>query len=328
MRTISQLKPLIPGIKHGTGRSSKILPIIFGILIGLFLGHILDFEHETEIDTITKSKINDLYSHKIPDAEKDIYLRCIILIQKKPNKFIEAVKDTYGKRCNETLYFTSIKKLEENFVGQLEIYHIGGNLDPRKYHIFHEILAYTSGMKKKYKNIWSIFLNEQNYLVTANMRHFLSRLSIEKFIIVGRISNIKSFYDYIFPFSSTVMFDINAGLAMSEAAVEKIIQNQYSCSPSHWGIPSYTGKALLQCCKALNFEIWDPVDTENKRLFLSKSPRNLFATSQYAVFGKTFEESQKISECCSDSAIVFGLVNYRDQRVIDYTLEKTRVFGI
>ena len=194
MIAISQLKPLLPNIKHGNGRFSRFWPTVFGILVGLFLGHVLDFEHETEIDTITKTKINDLYSHKTPDLDKDIFLRCIILIQsftEKPHKFVESVKDTYGKRCNETFYFTSIKKLEENFAGQLQIYHIGGNLDPRRYHIFHEILAYTIGIKEKSKNVWSIILNEQNYLVTENMRHFLSRLPADDSVIVGRLTNIK-----------------------------------------------------------------------------------------------------------------------------------------
>uniref|UniRef100_A0A7E4V1Y5 Hexosyltransferase n=1 Tax=Panagrellus redivivus TaxID=6233 RepID=A0A7E4V1Y5_PANRE len=332
MRTLSHLQPLLLGLPSNHKRSVSWWPLIFGLLIGIFLGRILYFEHETELDTAIQAEIKTKYSHKDPDHTADVYLRCIVMVQAatdKPHKFVASVRDTYSKRCNETLYFTSIKKLEQRFSSELEIFHLDGNVDPRQYPLYHDILAYIHSKRKPASdNVWNIILNEQNYLITSNVRHFLSRLSTEDEIIVGRVTDIRSIFDYIFPLSSTVMFNIDAGIILSSAALKKIVLETHDCGPYKWGMPLYTGKALLQCAKTMGFQIWDPIDEEKKRTVIGKSPRNTFAVGKYAIFGRTYEEARKTSDCCSESAVLFGLVNYRDQRVLEYALEKVRVFGL
>ena len=67
------------------------------------------------------------------------------------------------------------------------------------------------------------------------------------------------------------MFDINAGLAISSSAVKKIIKTKNTCAPSSWGMPSFTGKAVLQCCQTTGIEIWDPIDTVFSDSFIKKA---------------------------------------------------------
>lgn len=131
--------------------------------------------------------------------------------------------------------------------------------------------------------------------------------------------------NYIFP-TQTELFQIDAGLVLSAQAIRNICKNQ-ACSPLNWNMPSYTGKALFKCAQILQYELWDPVDEEDKRLFLAKSPRDLFAQSNIATQKKSYKNAQSPG-CCSDQAIIFGSVNYRDQRVLDYALKKVKVFGL
>jgi len=315
----------------GEGRAGNRLswkPLLFGFIVGIFLSNIALFESETNANSSIYEGIGRRHDYS-RSGSTNVSIRCIILVQsttEKPDKFISAIRDTYSKRCNETLFFTSNKELEKQFASEVNIYHVGDNLDQRKYPMVHDILRFIQA-EKHIDNSWTILMNEQNYLVAENMRNFISKLPSNEPSIAGKITDITYVTDVIFS-TQTEMFQLDAGIVISPLATKIIIDDTENCSPSKWTTPLYTGKALLRCARKANFRIWDPIDEEDKRLFLGKSPRNLFAQSNYVLQGKSFEESRQASDCCSDKAVIFGLVNYRDQRVLDYALQSVRVFGL
>ncbi|KAE9555506.1 hypothetical protein FO519_001274 [Halicephalobus sp. NKZ332] len=303
-------------------------PLLFGLIVGFFLSNIAFFESETVAESLIYEGIGR--RHGYAESRTNVTIRCLILIQSATphsDKFISSIRDTYAKRCDETLYFTSNKDLEKQFASEINIYHVERNLDPRKYSLVHDILKFLLSDRKPSNNTWTILMNEQNYLVVENMRDFLSQLPSNEPIIAGKIVDVRSATDFIFP-SQTEMFQLDAGVAISPIAARIIVDDIQNCSPDNWSTPAYTGRALLKCARKTDLRIWDPLDEENKRLFLNKSPRNLFAQSNYVTKGKSFEESRQSSDCCSDKAVIFGLVNYRDQRVLEYALESARVFGV
>lgn len=49
-----------------------------------------------------------------------VFVRCVVLVQRtnpKPHKFVRAVVDTYGRRCNRTLIFSGDEQLQRQFGG-------------------------------------------------------------------------------------------------------------------------------------------------------------------------------------------------------------------
>uniref|UniRef100_A0AC34Q6F4 Uncharacterized protein n=1 Tax=Panagrolaimus sp. JU765 TaxID=591449 RepID=A0AC34Q6F4_9BILA len=304
-------------------------PLIFGIVVGIIFSHVFLLEDENDARMSIYEGINRRHD-EMENGFINVTLRCIIVIQPstlKAEKFITSIRDTYSKSCDEALFFTSDKKLESQFANDINIYHFEGNLDQRWYSTVHKIFTFVEKDKPVKNNTWTVLLNEQNYLVAENLVKFLTKLPSEKSVICGNLIDVTPFMNYIFPVQ-TELFQIDAGLVLSAQAIREVNTNEV-CSPSNWNMPSYTGKALFKCAQMLQFELWDPVDDEEKRLFLAKSPRDLFAQSNIASQEKSYNDAQRSSPgCCSDQAIIFGSVNYRDQRVLDYALKRVKVFGL
>lgn len=167
-------------------------PLIFGIVVGIIFSNIFLLEDENDARMSLYKGINRKYIELENDL-KNVTLRCVVVIQSstpKPEKFITSIRDTYSKKCDETLYFTSNKDLESKFANDININHFEGNLDQRWYSTVHKIFTFIEMDKPVKNNTWTVLTNEQNYLIVENLINFITKLSSEKPIICGHLINI------------------------------------------------------------------------------------------------------------------------------------------
>lgn len=75
------------------------------------------------------------------------------------------------------------------------IYLVDTNLEPNHYSFFHRIIVF---LKKRPSNVnastlnrWTVFLNEQAYVVTDNLRHYLSTRDPNVTQVIGRLSELR-----------------------------------------------------------------------------------------------------------------------------------------
>lgn len=105
---------------HWKPSASLIAQLAFGILIGTLIGFSARYEYEWDVHTF-----EDGLNFVVPSQDRnitieEIYIRCVIIVYRKREKkshYINAIKDTYASRCNQTLYFMDSKKLQDEFAG-------------------------------------------------------------------------------------------------------------------------------------------------------------------------------------------------------------------
>jgi len=135
-------------------------------------------------------------------------------------------------------------------------------------------------------------------------------------------------------------FRMDGGVVISPSAFNKLVDDEGGCSLSSWFRPKYAGKALLMCARNRGITEWAPVDNETGQpLFITTDVRTLFlsngssirsrasspAASGNASNGGTGDSTggTAITGCCSHRVIIFGALNYRDQRLIHFFADST-----
>ncbi|CAD5216723.1 unnamed protein product [Bursaphelenchus okinawaensis] len=294
----------------------NVFALVLGICIGIFFGTFLNVDDRNDVDEY-------ILKHDVEHKQNlsNIYVKCVVIVQPsnpKPHKWVSGIVDTYGSKCNRTLFFSHNDKLQRQLGDQAEVYTVENSFGSTSYSIFWRIVQFVYNEKSKVKNdtiVWTVFLNEQNYFVPENLRLLASRYSKESAVMLGRLQNYRSPFSYIFPFFDYHGFALDAGIAMSNEALTKIAQN--SCKPGFFS-PFYSGKGLLQCANNNDITVVDPVDSEGYHLFVEKNLRDMFSTGQFGNKEKSFEEAGVKSKCCSDRLISVGRVAHRDLRVMEY----------
>ncbi|KAI6235261.1 hypothetical protein M3Y95_00032700 [Aphelenchoides besseyi] len=326
-------------------KENSFVSIGIGICVGLLLGVCLKFETQTEIDQrFIASLPEDQLLLNSTDLPHNLWIRCVVLIQPddpRPYKYVQSILDTYARRCNKTVFFTSEEKLLTRFHDKTEIFAVNNFNGPHSYSFFHLItqLVYSQFRQTSPSSSdvaeWTIFLNEQNFVIPENLRVFLKHHDPSEALVFGRLGHSR----YLFPFLQTEMFQIDSGVVLSNRALE-LIATSNKCRP-HWLIPGHTGKGLFACGMQLNLRLIDPVDEvwfeglidvnasiqEGHHLFLSDNLRNMFSSKYFSANKETYEGAEMNAGCCSDRLISVGSVNHRDIRVMEYVVNRIRVFG-
>ncbi|CAK5102307.1 unnamed protein product [Meloidogyne enterolobii] len=68
--------------------------------------------------------------------------------------------------------------------------------------------------------------------------------------------------------------------------------------------------------------------SESRPLIVKRNLRAIFSKSEQLQSKKSLNFTiLQINECCSDRAIAFGLLNHKDQRLLDFGVRRLKVFG-
>ncbi|CAG9530434.1 unnamed protein product [Cercopithifilaria johnstoni] len=331
MREVISILSRLVAICRKQWLSSYIsLQFIIGISIGILLGFYATLNHDDDEISLGIKQSISIDQRKQFDSINlntsilsDIRIQCIIFI--RPNqlfkqKYIQALRDTYTKQCNHTVYVTNSKEIRRNFAEELNIAFI--NTKKTQYHwdLYREIIKYSINYSKQQNSYWTIIVDEQTFIVMPNLRRILLAYNnLQQSLILGRTFSKRNLFSYLFPWNIYKTILPEAGIVFSRTALEHMTND--TCFG--WFSPRGTERALIQCCSLMNVQLIDPIDKEGKRLFIPIGLQELIAGSN-SDFSKN---TNKFFYWYSDEAVSFGNLNYSDHRVLDFATTTIKVFG-
>ncbi|KAJ1350978.1 hypothetical protein KIN20_006910 [Parelaphostrongylus tenuis] len=286
-----------------------LLPLLVGITLGYVFGLIVSFDDFDSIDHIAEIK------HDVSEATL-FFLRCLILVHpeaKKPVDFITAIRDTYGRVCNQTIYFTHSQEIQKKVADQL-VTVVDSSSNAFYWNYFKDIVVDASEVPAH----WTYVGDEQGFLVIGNLRKLVRNYNHRHAIMFGRIFMQKSILSYVFPFLQYERMSVQSGIVMSASAIKNISK----CT--NFLLPRATESALLICAKQQGVRAVDPVDEEGMHLFHEKDIKTMIPQTHEGNHG---HGSEIVHACCSDYAVSFGQMGYKEIRLTDFASSQWRVFG-
>ncbi|CAI4231059.1 unnamed protein product [Auanema sp. JU1783] len=287
-------------------------PLLIGVFLGFLIGRI-GFNSNLEDAANLHSSID--FHSPVTHNDTLFILRCVVMIHpktKKASNFLTAIRDTYGKECNQTIYYTNDKKLSKQIADLNVIY-----LDTHSNAFYWEYFLMVMKLSADPPVPWTVFLDEQSYLVVENLRKTMQYFDYSKSVILSRAVQDNSIPTYIFPFLNRMRIPLQGGVVMSSSAITAL----HTCHDGLW--PTFTETSLYSCIFDRNLTIVDPIDEEGMHLFNYLN----FKT----VVSKSYQEKEKGNkmgyDCCSDHAVTFGQLTYKEIRMAHYTSSSLRVFG-
>jgi len=171
---------------------------------------------------------------------------------------------------------------------------------------------------------WTVIGDEQLFVAVNSLNRLIARFDSARPLLMGRSISVKSVLSLLFPLNQGQnALDISSGIVISKNALDSMgTEGQTTCSG--WLFPRSADKALGACADQLNIPVIDPVDADGRPLFYPDSPRNLItAPTSWRVYVR----GPVNSTCCSDRAVTFARVSYREQRMLSYLINSIKVFG-
>lgn len=176
------------------GRVS-ILITLFGIFIGFFVGICLKFESAS--DSKKESHLLDLENEFKLELIDDFWIQCIIALQdsaETPEKYLMAIYETFGKKCNETIFITNSDTIYKKFSVLFNILLMKSAVITDSWRSFQKLLNLINlnQFQKTLKKKWIVIINEKNYIIVKNLLGFLTKHSNSnnKPIVIGKIEYI------------------------------------------------------------------------------------------------------------------------------------------
>uniref|UniRef100_A0A0N5AMM1 Glycosyltransferase n=1 Tax=Syphacia muris TaxID=451379 RepID=A0A0N5AMM1_9BILA len=318
-------------------RPKTCLPVtvrlIFGILIGTLLGLCVRIivESAGSMHINVGSGLDTQFIRKNSTVLCNaLHLRCVVFLdrrQEKKTKYMSALKDTYMQRCNQTIVFTNSKEVHKKFVEDTHVIYMETWKSEYYWDLYRLILKQLTKNEMSDSDNqdskdcvvdWTIIGNEQLYVVVENLRNYLSGIDSETSIILGSLETKRNILSLIFPFGSHTVLSVQAGIILSRQALHDLQSNQ--CTGIFF--PSSTESALFECASKIGVNVLEPRDQDGMRLLHPLNVKQLIGVQNSLSTG----EGNKV--CCSDHAISFGSVDYKELRLLDYTINKVKVFGV
>ncbi|KAM3724549.1 C1GALT1-specific chaperone [Dirofilaria immitis] len=330
-KVILILSRLVAICRKQSFSSNPSLKFTIGILIGILIGFCATVNYNDEISTsITQSFLINQRKQQLISINfntsilSDIQLQCIIFIHPKQLfkwKYVEAIRDTYTKQCNHTIYITNSNDIRRKFSENLNIAFVNTNKTQYHWDLYRQIIIYSAKYNKTQYPYWTIIGDEQTFIVMTNLRKLLSTINNPKqSLILGRIITRRNILSYLFPWNVYTTILPHAGIVFSRSALKYLANDK--CFG--WLSPRATERALIQCINLMNIQLIDPIDKEGKHLFDPGGLKKLFERNGSKNPKKITNESL---HCCSDEAVSFGDLNYHNHRILHFITNKIKVFG-
>uniref|UniRef100_A0A914LYN6 Uncharacterized protein n=1 Tax=Meloidogyne incognita TaxID=6306 RepID=A0A914LYN6_MELIC len=175
--------------------------------------------------------------------------------------------------------------------------------------------------------------NDWPYIHTNNLLDLLNKVDDNVPLIIGsrqtKINLLRSIFSNLFPFfgisstdwpiSATISTDVP--IIISPKAFFTISRLCGVQSTNYvTRVPQHTGRTIGGCAIQMGIALLDPIDeVESRPLIVKRNLRAIFSKSEQLQSKKSLNSTiLQINECCSDRAIAFGLLNHKDQRLLDF----------
>ncbi|RCN48760.1 hypothetical protein ANCCAN_05222 [Ancylostoma caninum] len=293
------------------GLKEVLLPILVGVSLGYVLGVTFTLEETDSEDHLVQIE------HDVPESTL-FFLRCIIIVDpaaKKALNFMTAIRDTYGSACNQTIYYTSSEEIKKKAADQYVVL-VDSNANAFYWNHFKFALQDSAEVPAQ----WTFIGDEQVFLSVPNLRKLVRTVSHKRPTIFGRIFVQRSLLYYIFPFLQPERISVQSGMVLTTAAIKKLA----SCKG--YFLPRATESTLYACAKEVGIRMVDPVDEEGMHLFHERDLKSMISEAYQA--DHQHKHSTSGSTCCSDHAISYGQMGYKEIRLADLSSLRWKVFGL
>uniref|UniRef100_A0A0R3S257 N-acetylgalactosaminide beta-1,3-galactosyltransferase n=1 Tax=Elaeophora elaphi TaxID=1147741 RepID=A0A0R3S257_9BILA len=180
--------------------SNISLQFILGILIGILLGFCA-FNYDNESFTAVKKSVSINQQKQLTSVNLntsilfDIQIQCIIFIHSNQlfkQKYIQALRDTYTKQCNHTVYITNSKEIRRNFTEELNIAFVNTKKTQFHWDLYRQAIKFSTEYSQKRNSFWTVISDAQTFIVMANLRKILLSFNAsQQSLILGRIFSIR-----------------------------------------------------------------------------------------------------------------------------------------
>ena len=286
------------------------------------------------------------YGNKVIETEaqflaKKVKVLCLILSKGK-NK-ASSVKETWGRHCNHILFYGSYvdAKIPVHRLSSLEPSHV--SFCKILLQIFKDDVNETAS-----QHDWLLIAQDSSYVIVENVRKLVAPLDSKDKLYLGR--PVKQH-------SKPAFNALDSVILLSKGSIDFILDNFFlnssSCQKSHFfeeGVNrtvevsrSFEVSLSIMLNPRLFYQenetssfnhsslsVSDTRDDRNRSRFLPFNPQMHVIPDSISVFSPFYRhnilESGEGLDCCSDSAISFGLLSPSRMYLLEYFLYHLNVF--
>jgi len=237
---------------------------------------------------------------------KSIRILCFVLV--KPSIYLkaQAVKDTWGKRCNILLFMSSINDTKFGTIG-LNVPEGHKNLWMKTRDAFKYVYEHYY-----HKADWFIKADDDTFLIVENLRYFLMSYNTDDGHFFG--SQYKA---------SRNFNGGGAGLVLSKKALKgfyHVTKDLKKCHPSESGAEDVY---VTWCLHSLNIHPGDTRDKLGRHMFHQLTLQDEF----YQKNKNEIWKSKVGRECCSDYSISYHHITLKFMYQLEYLIYDLRAYG-
>ncbi|XP_070564631.1 glycoprotein-N-acetylgalactosamine 3-beta-galactosyltransferase 1-like [Ptychodera flava] len=248
-----------------------------------------------------------------PTHNKPVRILCFIPMSPNNDERLTAVRDTWGKRCDKMLFFSSETNRNQTVIGL--------NVTEGYDFLWGKVKAAFEYVYEHHINDadWFLKADDDTYVVLENLRNMLEREDMTQLIYYGRRlknpNNINQSH-----------MDGGAGYVISKSVLKKLVEigmkNASLCSQRQRGSEDVV---MSQCLERLGVSYGDSRDEYGKQRFFRFPLQGYFSRAVPENLRKIeYYPTAEGKECCSDGLVSVHRVSIPNMYLLDYLLYKVR----
>lgn len=244
------------------------------------------------------------------DLREEVRVLCMVLIKSEDLSKAKRIKFTWGKRCNELIFFGN---KEDSSLPVVPL-KFGRSLD--SWGVTKSCLDYVYKNKSKTNFDWILKTDDETYTVVENLRYLLTNYSSSEPIYVDDIIQLES--------KETVKL-VKLGYVISKSGLEKIIEEESKCEPLGNEMEGYY---VNRCLDKIGLKEVNSKDCLGRLRFLPIGLRDIFRPYSTYKWTGLYQPNVKDKPCCSDFAVLFHRVTDYEIYVLEYLIYHLTPYGI
>ncbi|XP_035600580.1 C1GALT1-specific chaperone 1-like [Oncorhynchus keta] len=263
-----------------------------------------DQHHHHHIKAPTNDELQSLSEPQMVELSQKVRVYCVIMVQPKVLVYWATAKDTWGKHCDQAVFYSS------ESAKALEAVDLNEQDEWAKLH---------KALKHAYDNSgdlrWFFVARPTTFAIIENL----------KYLVLAKDPNEPFYIGHTVKSGELEYVEYESGIVLSYEALRRLVnvfKDREKCperSRSLWKLSEE--KQLAICLKYTGVFAENGEDTQGKGLFNSKSVGSLIED------GMSKNSLDVVEGCCSDLAITFSGMSPNQMQVMMFGVYRLRPYG-